>query len=57
MLGWALVFFLLALAAGALGFVSLSGLAATIAQVLFFLFLALLVVSFVGRAIRGERVD
>jgi uncharacterized membrane protein YtjA (UPF0391 family) len=56
MLGWALIFFLLALAAGVLGFFALAGVAATIAKILFVVFLALLVVRFIVRAIRGESV-
>ncbi len=56
MLGWALIFFILAVAAGVLGFVALAGVAAAIAKVLFVVFLALLVAGFVVRAIRGESV-
>jgi uncharacterized membrane protein YtjA (UPF0391 family) len=56
MLGWALIFFILAVAAGILGFVALAGVAAAIAKVLFIVFLALLVAGFVVRAIRGESV-
>lgn len=56
MLGWALIFFLLAVVAGYLGFFSLAGVAAGIAKVLFLIFLALLVVSFIARAIRGQSV-
>jgi len=56
MLGWALIFGILAVAAAWLGFFSLSGLAATIAQILFVVFLVLLVARFVVRAIRGQSV-
>jgi len=56
MLGWAFVFFLLAVIAGWLGFFSLAGLSATIAQILFFVFLAFVVLGFVVRALRGESV-
>lgn len=56
MLGWALVFFVLALACGFLGFVALAGLAAGIAKILFLVFLALLVIGFAARAIRGQSV-
>jgi uncharacterized membrane protein YtjA (UPF0391 family) len=56
MLGWALVFALLAFVAGALGYFALAGAAAGIAKLLFFVFLALLVVSFVVRALRGDSV-
>jgi uncharacterized membrane protein YtjA (UPF0391 family) len=51
MLGWALLFFIIAVVAGALGFGVVSGTAATIAQVLFFLFL----IAFVVALITGRR--
>jgi uncharacterized membrane protein YtjA (UPF0391 family) len=55
MLRWAIVFLLIALVAGALGFFGLEGTAMTFARVLFFLFLVLFVVSLVmGR--RGPAV-
>jgi uncharacterized membrane protein YtjA (UPF0391 family) len=56
MLGWALIFFILAVAAGLLGFFALAGVAAAIAKVLFIVFLVVLVASFIVRAIRGESV-
>jgi uncharacterized membrane protein YtjA (UPF0391 family) len=56
MLGWAIVFAILALVAGALGFFALAGLAAVIAKALLFVFLILLVVSFIVRALRGGSV-
>jgi uncharacterized membrane protein YtjA (UPF0391 family) len=56
MLGWALVFLILALVAGYFGFVGLAGVAASIAQILFVIFLVLLVISFVARALRGGSV-
>lgn len=56
MLGWALVFFVLALAAAALGFGGLAGMAASIAQILFVVFLALTVLAFVVRAVQGRSV-
>jgi uncharacterized membrane protein YtjA (UPF0391 family) len=56
MLGWALAFFILAIAAAAFGFGGIAGASAGIAQVLFFVFLALLVVTFVARAIRGRSI-
>jgi uncharacterized membrane protein YtjA (UPF0391 family) len=55
-LGWALLFFLLAIVAGYLGFFGLAGIAASFAKVLFLIFLVLLVVSFVARALRGKPV-
>ena len=56
MLGWALVFFILALAAAAFGFGGLAGTAAAIAQILFVIFLALTVLAFIVRAIQGRSV-
>ena len=50
MLTWSLTFFVLALIAGLFGFGGIAAGAATIGKVLFFLFLALLVVALiVGR--------
>jgi uncharacterized membrane protein YtjA (UPF0391 family) len=56
MLGWAIAFAVLALIAGALGFFALAGVAATIAKFLLVVFIALLVVSFIMRALRGGSV-
>ena len=56
MLGWALTFFVLAIIAAVFGFGGIAGASAGIAQILFFVFLALLVLSFVARAIRGRSV-
>jgi uncharacterized membrane protein YtjA (UPF0391 family) len=56
MLGWALLFAILSLIAGALGFFALAGFAAAAAKLLFFIFLILLVISFVMRALRGNSV-
>ena len=56
MLGWALTFFILAIIAAALGFGGIAGASAGIAKILFFVFLALLVLSFVVRAFRGRSV-
>lgn len=55
-LGWALIFFLLAIIAGYFGFFGLAGMAASFAKVLFLIFLVLLVVSFIVRALRGRSV-
>jgi uncharacterized membrane protein YtjA (UPF0391 family) len=54
MLSWALTFLVLALVAGILGFGVVSGAAAGIAKILFFVFLVLLVVSALSRALRGK---
>lgn len=47
MLGWALTFLVIALIAGVLGFGVVAGTAATIAKVLFFVFLVLFVIGLV----------
>ncbi|MFP3944862.1 MAG: DUF1328 domain-containing protein [Alphaproteobacteria bacterium] len=54
MLGWVLVFFLLAIFAAILGFGGLAGTFAGIAKILFFVFLVLLVISLIFRAGRGR---
>jgi uncharacterized membrane protein YtjA (UPF0391 family) len=51
MLSWALLFFLVAIIAGVLGFGIIAGTAATLAQVLFFLFL----VAFLIALVTGRR--
>ncbi len=54
MLNWTLTFLILALVAGLLGFTSLAGTAAVIAQTLFFIFLLLLFISALNNALRGR---
>jgi len=54
MLGWALTFLVIALIAAALGFGGIAGTSAGIAQILFFIFLALFVLSLIARAVRGK---
>ncbi len=54
MLGWAIIFFLLALVAGIFGFTGIAIASASIAKILFFLFLALFIISAVARALRGR---
>lgn len=56
MLSWALVFLVVALIAGILGFTSIAGTAIGIAQILFFVFLVLFVVSAVVHMVRGRRI-
>jgi uncharacterized membrane protein YtjA (UPF0391 family) len=57
MLHWTIVFLIIALIAGVLGFGVLAGAAMEIARVLFFVFLVLLVVSLImGATRRGPRV-
>jgi len=52
MLYWALVFLVVAIIAGALGFGGIAGASAGIAQILFFIFLAFLVISLVAGLMR-----
>lgn len=54
MLGWAVTFFVLAIIAALLGFGGIAGATAGLAQILFWIFLALLVLSFIARAVRGR---
>ena len=54
MLRWSLVFFLVAIASAALGFGGIAGTAAGIAKILFFIFLALLVISLLMQTLRGK---
>lgn len=56
MLSWALIFFVFSLIAALFGFTGLASSTAGIAQLLFFIFLALFVVSLLTSVIRrGER--
>lgn len=60
MLKWAIIFGIIALISGALGFGGIAGAAAGIAQVLFYLFLGICVLLliagiFVGKKITGPR--
>jgi len=54
MLGWALTFLVVALIAGLLGFTSIAGTAMGVAQILFYVFLVLFVVSVVMHLVRGR---
>lgn len=56
MLGWALTFFILAIVAAAFGFGGIAGASAGIAKLLFLVFLALLVITFVARAVNGRSI-
>ena len=53
-LGWALMFFILAVVAAIVGFSGIVGVAAGIAKFLLSIFLILLVVSFLARALGGR---
>jgi len=52
MLGWALTFLVIALIAAALGFGGVAGTASYIAQVLFFVFLVLFLISLIVPRLR-----
>ncbi len=54
MLGWSITFFLIAIVAGVLGLGSVAVLATDIAQLLFFVFIALFIVSAIVHLIRGS---
>jgi len=54
MIQYAVTFLIIALVAALLGFGALAGVAATIAKILFIVFLALAVISFLGRATSGR---
>jgi uncharacterized membrane protein YtjA (UPF0391 family) len=54
MLNWTLIFLVLALISGVLGFTSIAGGAASVARILFYAFLVLLVVSAAGNALRDR---
>lgn len=54
MFGWALLFLIIAIICAVLGFMTLAGAAATIAQVLFVIALGLAVISAVFQALRGR---
>ncbi|SHF75761.1 uncharacterized protein DUF1328 [Litoreibacter halocynthiae] len=52
MLYWALVFFVVAIIAGVFGFGGIASASAGIAQILFFIFLALFVATLIVRLVR-----
>ena len=52
MLGWALAFFLIAIVAAVFGFGGIASGMATIAQILFFLFIVLFLLSLVSGLVR-----
>lgn len=57
MLSWALTFFVLALIAAVFGFTGIASAAAGIAKILFFVFIALFVLSFFFRAAeKGDNI-
>lgn len=54
MLQWSLIFLVIALISAALGFSGIAGAATGIAKILFFVFLALLAISIIAQALRGN---
>jgi len=54
MLGWAIAFLIIALVAALFGFGGIATASAGIAQILFFVFIALFVIALVARAVRGR---
>jgi uncharacterized membrane protein YtjA (UPF0391 family) len=56
MLSWALFFLVVALVAAVLGFGGIAGTAVSIAKLIFFVAIALFLISAVAHAIRGRRV-
>lgn len=55
MLGWAITFLVLAVIAAVLGFGGLAGTFVGIAEILFFVFIALFAVAVIANALRGRR--
>jgi uncharacterized membrane protein YtjA (UPF0391 family) len=56
MLRWALIFLVVALIAGLLGFTTVAGASIAIAKILFYVFVVLFVVSLVMHLVRGRSV-
>lgn len=54
MLSWAIAFLIIALIAGVLGFSGIATASAGMAQILFFVFLALFVIALISNAVRGR---
>lgn len=54
MLGWAITFLIIALVAALFGFGGIASASAGIAQILFFVFLALFIIAMIARALRGR---
>jgi uncharacterized membrane protein YtjA (UPF0391 family) len=54
MLGWAITFLVIALIAALFGFGGIASASAGIAQIIFFVFIALFVIAMIMRAVRGR---
>ncbi|XOV80368.1 MAG: DUF1328 domain-containing protein [Aestuariibacter sp.] len=57
MLSWTFVFLIIAVIAAILGFTGIAGAATNMAKILFFIFLALWVVSFITRTLRSKSFE
>lgn len=57
MLGWAVTFFIIAIIAAVFGFTGIAVAAAGIAEILFYVFLALFVIALVAGLLRGRSVS
>jgi uncharacterized membrane protein YtjA (UPF0391 family) len=55
MLKWAVIFLIIALVAGLLGFTGIAGAAVWIAEVLFFVFLAVFLILLIAGLVTGHR--
>ena len=56
MMGWALTFFIVAIIAGLLGFTGIAASMVGIAKIIFFIAIALFIISMVSRAVQGRSV-
>ena len=56
MLRWALIFLIIAIIAGAFGFYGVEGMAVYFAKILFFIFIALFVISLIVGLRAGNRI-
>ncbi len=56
MLKWALIFFVISLIAGGLGFTNVSAAAGGIARILFFIFIAIFIIFLVLGLMAGEAI-
>jgi uncharacterized membrane protein YtjA (UPF0391 family) len=54
MLGWSVIFLIIAIGAAVFGFGGIAGTAAGIAQILFYIFLAIFVISLVAGLFGGQ---
>lgn len=56
MLRWAIVFFVISLIAGVLGFGGISEASADVAQVIFFVFISLFALALIGGLVVGKKL-